>query len=240
MRVMTEQRLGESLVALGHEKEAIASYERSIALLRNQIAKDPNNLRWQKRLQDGLGKLASAYLAFGKAENAFRLYDEAVRLAPKDADAYRNRGRAAFHAGRFNVAIENFAAALKLDPKDAYAALWLHVARVRAGQNDAAELAANTERLDRSQWPWPVIEYYVGHSGVEGLEAAASSAEGANTRKEQTCEANFYAGAVLVNSRRNEAQRLLSTAAQTCPRQFIEYAAAKLELNRLNGGVAHR
>ena len=220
MQVMTEQYLGDAFIALGRESDAVAAHEQSVAIARRQVAQDPKDPRAQKRLQAALGKLASAYLAFGKAENAFRAYDEAVRLAPEDADAYRNRGRAAFHARRVTAAIDDFAAAVKLDPKDAYAALWLHVARARVGQADAAELAANAERLDHSQWPWPVVEFYLGHSAPETLEAAANSSEDPGTRKGHGCEANFYAGAIVLNTRRKEAQRLLSSAVQACPHRL--------------------
>ena len=42
--------------------------------------------------------------------------------------------------------------------------------------------------------------YRMGHSALEGLETAANSPEDANKRREQFCEANFFAGAVLVTT----------------------------------------
>jgi lipoprotein NlpI len=124
--------------------------------------------------------------------------------------------------------------ALTLAPSDTYAVLWLHIARNRAGQNDLAELAANAAKLDRKEWPWPVVAHYLGSLDAASVDAAAAAPESPQARKEQTCETNFYLGAAPAKGASVEAQRRLRTAVAECPKGFIEYSAAQLELKRLD------
>ena len=48
-------------------------------------------------------------------------YDEAIRLDPKDAIAYNNRGLAKSELGKYLEAISDYDEAIRLDPKDAAA-----------------------------------------------------------------------------------------------------------------------
>jgi lipoprotein NlpI len=48
---------------------------------------------------------------------------------------------------------------LKLRLAYPYYAIWLHVARARAGQNDADEIAANAKNIDRAKWPWLIVGF---------------------------------------------------------------------------------
>jgi lipoprotein NlpI len=238
MLVMTEQRIGDAGVALGLEDETLTAYRRSIDLLRKQVALEPQNANTRGKLQTNLNKMGFALLAFGKPENALSFYEEALALAPGNSDIYSNRGLAAFHAGRLDAAIDNFATAVRMDPADAYSVLWLHIARSRAGQNDRTELATNAQKLDRNKWPWPVVAYYLAWLDAEKVLAAAASSESAKMRREQTCDANFYLGTVNAKRTAVDAQRLLRAAVETCPKDFVGYAAADLELKRLDGLTA--
>jgi lipoprotein NlpI len=234
IRVMTEQRIGDAGVALGLQNEALAAYRRSIDLLRKQAALEPQDANTRDKLQMNLGKMGFALLAFGKPENALFFYAEALQVAPGKSGIYRGLGIASFEAGRLDAAIDNLAKAVSMDPADTYAVLWLHLVRSRAGRNDSAELAANAEKLDRSQWPWPVVAYSLGRLDAEKVVAAAVSSESAKTRRGQVCEANFYLGSMDAKGKRADSQRLLRVAVDECPKDFIEYAAANLELNRLD------
>ena len=67
-------------------------------------------------------------------------FDQALRLDPTYHGAWMNRGRARYFEGDFVGATADFAKALGLRPTDAYAVLWLELARDGAGQASQADL----------------------------------------------------------------------------------------------------
>ena len=50
-------------------------------------------------------------------DKAIADYTEAIRLNPKDADAYYNRGLAYWNKGKFDKAIAEYTEAIRLNPK---------------------------------------------------------------------------------------------------------------------------
>ncbi len=74
-------------------------------------------------------------------------------------------------------------------PAERHGALWLYVARVRAGQPELAksELAAIFARTERDEWPKPIGEFYLGQLSAEKLLAQAGDAS--SEGKERRCEA---------------------------------------------------
>jgi lipoprotein NlpI len=129
--------------------------------------------------------------------------------------------------GNFEAAAESFLRATELD-HDAYSVIWRYLARQHGGANGEAELAANAERLKSKDWPYPVIEMYLG----QRLPGAALSAA---HRPEDRCEAQFYIGEwYMFRGDRVAAAAAFRDAAATCPKDFNEYAGALAELNRLS------
>jgi lipoprotein NlpI len=179
---------------------------------------------------------ASAYFARGsvsyiKGNNPAALVDftKSIQLEPKIANPYFNRGVAYFFIGdRVADAQADFKKAAELDPKDAYAALWLDLAERR--NNAPGHLAEATKQLDMTAWPAAVIRHFLGDlSAAQTLDAAGD--RDPKTKRGQTCEANFYGGELaLLKKDKTEAQRLLQRAADECPRGFIESTAAITEL----------
>jgi lipoprotein NlpI len=106
--------------------------------------------------------------------------------------------------------------------------LWLYLARTRAGDQSAAtELAANAQRLKPADWPYAVVELYLGHSTPEATLAAPG-------KPDERCEAQFYIGAwQLMRADRPAAIESLKTAVSTCPKDFVEATDARAELKRL-------
>jgi lipoprotein NlpI len=179
---------------------------------------------------------ASAYFARGsvsyiKGNNPAALVDftKSIQLEPKIAKTYFNRGVAYFFiGGRVADAQADFKKAAELDPKDAYAALWLDLAEHR--NNAPGHLAEAAKQLDMTAWPAAVVRHFLGDlSAAQTLDAAGD--RDPKTKLGQTCEANFYGGELaLLKKDKNEAQRLLQRAADECPRGFIESTAAITEL----------
>lgn len=204
----------------GDLDKAIADYNAAIRIQPKYVAAYHNR--------------AMAYNDGGRSEQAIEDYDTAIRLQPDDAFAYENRGRAKLHVGQLGAAVDDLSRAVQLDPSDGYTVLWLHLARVWAGTDDAAEFSRNAQPLDRLNWPGPLLDLFLGAANAEKVRAAVAGAADAKTRREQTCEADFYVGAFeLLQGARAEAKKLLQAAADGCPPYFLEASAAKAQLKRL-------
>ena len=164
----------------------------------------------------------------GNNPAALEDFTKSIKL-DADANAYFNRGVAYyFVGGRTADAVADFRKAAELNPKDAYAALWLDLAERRNSEPNHLAEAAN--QLDMTVWPAPVIRHFLGELNAEQTFAAAFDTD-PKTKLAQTCEANFYSGEfALLKKNKKEAQRLLKLAADDCPQRFIESTAAIAEL----------
>jgi lipoprotein NlpI len=112
--------------------------------------------------------------------------------------------------------------------------LFRYIARTRQGEQAASELEANAARLKTKQWPFAVIEFYTGKRSPEATIAAAGNPD-------NLCEAHFYIGQQhLIGGDRAAAATSIKTAANTCPKTFVEFTAAQAELKRLRSPEANR
>ena len=146
--------------------------------------------------------------------------------------AHRNRGGVYLYSGALSKALADFNQASELDPKYAYAALWVDIVSKRS--NLPSRLADAAKQIDMTKWPAPVIRLYLGQLTLEAVLAAADDPD-AKTKKGQVCEANFFGGELaLQRGQKDEARRLLGLAAGDCPKTFIEYDSAKAELKALD------
>ena len=142
---------------------------------------------------------------------------------------------ARLYLGRTEGANQDFATAVRLHPSDAYAVIWLHLARVRAGQDDRPELLQNAVRVDRAKWPGPLVDRYLGTSSDDSVRSAAVSNGGAKAKRKRTCEAEFYLATFdLAQSAREEAQQHLRAAADVCAVGGIEFIAMRATAAEIN------
>jgi len=174
-------------------------------------------------------------------EQSAILYSKAIESGDLQqgqmADALRYRGNANFFLGRFDAAAGDYINSLKRNPSDIYAALWLYLTRVSAGQDGTPELIRATKKLDLFYWPGPIANLFIGRITTDAvLEAAKDPFLDEATQVEQSCEAYFYAGQyALQNGDKEAAIRLFRAAVDTGVTSFIEYDAARLALERLGG-----
>lgn len=167
--------------------------------------------------------------AKGDLAGAIAECDEALKLDPRHATALRIRGRYLFHAGRFEESERDFAARLVV--RNAFDPIWISLARGRRGVEGEAVLRQWLASGDGA-WPEPVMRHLLGGLDLDALMAAAAAAEEPK-RKGQVCEARFYAAERLVVAGKAAAARpLLEAAREECPRNFMEYESAGLELAR--------
>jgi tetratricopeptide (TPR) repeat protein len=204
---------GAAYIFKGGFDEAIADFNRAIEL------NPDNELAYLNR--------GYAYKAKGEYGQAIADYNRAFELNPKNVITLRALGAVKFDAGDFKAAYGDLRRSLELKDNP-YTMLYRYLALARAGETlAAAELELNSVRLKTKEWPYAVIEFYLGKRSLElTLDAAEKPSE--------KCEAQFYIGERYVLQYKSaEAQAALEKAAGTCPKDFLEYASAQAELKRL-------
>ena len=188
-----------------------------------------------------------AYQLKGDYERASLDFDRSIELAPGNPAAYMNRANARFILGRFADAATDLERSLKvhqdsvaaqpgkrLNETGGYGVVWLHVARMRAGQDDAAEFTANAARVDSVGWPRPVISFFEGKLTADQLVAGTAAEADPRLRNDQRCGAEFFAGqAAMWKQQTSEARKRFETVVSTCSKRFTEHAVAAAELSRL-------
>jgi lipoprotein NlpI len=144
-----------------------------------------------------------------------------------------DRGVVLFALGRYAEAAQHFARVVKLDPSDQYAALWLHVARGRAGTPAPEDFAAAAAAAPADQWPRPLLSLFLGKATPAEVRAAAGEGE-EEPRQNQECEADFFLGEyALLHHDAASARPLLQHVVATCSPSLGVHAGAAGELARL-------
>jgi lipoprotein NlpI len=106
--------------------------------------------------------------------------------------------------------------------------LWRYLALARSGNQTAgAGLETDAKNLKQADWPYPVVELFLGRRTAEATLAATS-------KPDEKCEAQFYIGeSHLIRGERDRAVEFLKAAVESCPKAFIESRGASAELKRL-------
>lgn len=206
---------GNAYASKGEQDHAIKDYDQAIQL-------DPKNATNINAYTDR----AAAYVSKGDYDRAIPDCDQAILLDPNNFVAFVKRGRAYFYLGDFAAGAADLLRANELQ-EESYSMIWRYLARERAGENGAAELDKNAARLKSAEWPYPVIEIYLGRRSPADVLSAAGKAD-------ERCEAQFYIGEWhLLHGERAAAATAFRTAAETCSKEFDEYTGALAELKRL-------
>jgi tetratricopeptide (TPR) repeat protein len=229
------ERIGVILRNRGELDEAVSTYEQLLIVIKKIVVHEPADAEWQRDLTLGYYNLGKVLFDLGRTDEALSSFNQAVQIgkAPDNSEIYWRRALAELYTNDAATAADDAATALKLKPAYPYYALWLHIARVRAGQNDVDEFAANASKVDRSGWPWPVVALFLGSMNPDEIRAAALSAGQQSTRVQQSCEVDFYIGAYETEKTQVDARPFFQSAMDHCPHDFVEYPTAKLELKRL-------
>lgn len=180
-------------------------------------------------IYDGLGTL---FFALGERGKGVVAYEKAVRVSPEDPWFQAQLGRAYYYQGEFEAAADALNTAVVADTEDLYNHLWLHLARLRSLRE--SELVQSADKLDLAEWPGPVIQFFLGQMDENQFLSTATLEPEAARRKEKQCEAEFFLGTWhLHKDRKQEAEGRFRTAREICPRDFIEYQGAIMELSAL-------
>ncbi|HEY1961999.1 MAG TPA: tetratricopeptide repeat protein [Rhizomicrobium sp.] len=174
---------------------------------------------------------ASAYSCVGKMADAETDVDAALEIAP-DATLYFDRGRLRWTRGQFSDAAADFAQTTRLNPSWLYGALWLADAERRSHAFDAKAFGKTLPDFSSREWPGPILAYYLGERSSDDVYSAAARAD-ASVKASQKCEADYYIGEWQVaQGNAADGKRLLQSAADNCPHNFVEFTAAQAELKR--------
>lgn len=213
----------------GQYPQALADFDAALRLKPSAVA---------------LMQRAGTYRASGDYERAIGDYTAAFGLDAKGtglepADIHQERAYAAFFAGRFDAAATDFEAALTLGAAAhaddvlwlPYQAAWLHIARARAGRNDAEALARSAAKMDLKQWPGTLIAFFLGQIKIDGVAAPTSHGSMGRSRE---CNMSYFAGqAALIKGDAATAEHSLKQALAVCNIHAIAYVAADAELKRM-------
>jgi tetratricopeptide (TPR) repeat protein len=120
---------------------AIADYSKAISLDYNSALADHHR--------------GNTYRFKGDLDRAIADITKAIELDAKNFGYARSLGLARFNRGDFKGVSIDLQRSLELRGDDAYAMLFRHLAKARAGE---AELEANAGRLKTKEWPYAVIE----------------------------------------------------------------------------------
>jgi tetratricopeptide (TPR) repeat protein len=223
---------GQAYDLNGQYDPAIADFDAALKLAKSPVT---------------LAQRAGSELAKGDYDRAVAGLTDALDLVtkdPKDArieavDIYSERGYAEFVAARYAAAAADFDKAVTLgSPKRGgdvlwlpYQAAWLHIARARASQNDAEELARNAGKIDVKQWPGTLVAYFLGHAKLDELTPPSSHGSMGHARE---CGLSFFAAEQMLAKNDNaEAAKQLTRARAVCNIHTVYYLAAGVELKRL-------
>jgi tetratricopeptide (TPR) repeat protein len=229
-------KLGDALLALGKHDDALANYSKGAAIARAAVGEhDINN---SHVLVFSLSRAANILLRLGLPAEAIGYLNDLSQITPNEPSVYFDRGRAEIYSGNIPAANDDFAKASALKPDNPYLLIWLHIGRQRANENDSAQLASNSESLSHAKWPWPIVALFIGSSDPQTVREIAQSGGSPRVRLGRNCETDFYVGTYfLAHNIKDDALKLFQSAATSCPQDFLEEAAARLELARLGSKV---
>jgi lipoprotein NlpI len=224
MQAVAHLDRGIAYARLKRTREAIADITAAIAL--NPKLIDAYILRATLTAQDG------------HLDQALQDCATLAGLGPPSSATIAMCGRFDWQAGRFDEAAANFERSARLDAHargvgKIYDLLWAKLSRLKARTADDPEFKEDVRALGTDDWPRPILEFLLGASTLEAVNAAADNGD-ADTQVNQNCEVGFYVGEwQLLHGNEPAAKALLQRAVNTCPKAFIELDPAIAELKTI-------
>ncbi len=217
--------LADQFSGRGEAWAALLQTQNAVADLRRALALDPDN----NGLRYSLAVTLSDGGDFKAADEAFA---EAAKRAPRTALQAQAWGNHLFKQARFAEAEAAYAGAAKLDPDFAYAQIMRRVAQLRQGKAGRVRVNAWMERQD--PWGASLLGFVGGRIDRKNLFGRLES-KGGLRYSEEECELYFVlAQQALSRGDVAEARRNLHSCLGTGITDFVEYAMAWHELQRLN------
>lgn len=205
-------------------EEAIASYQRSIAL--------------KPDASPAFSGLAYTYLQSGREDDAVRTLTQGLGVNPRNDYFYRTL--AYIFLGRrmgqtaVNYAVGYFVLKGWREDHSHYMALvkYFGLRQAERAVDAAKVLEEATSKLDATEWPYPVIQYLKHSLTLEDLLTQANS-------QDKLTEAHTYVGLELsLNGDRSAALDHLRWVKENGNRNFVEFPLALAEITRIEAATA--
>jgi lipoprotein NlpI len=210
---------GLALFDKGAFEPAIPDYEKALQL-------DPKHVN----AFYGLGNI---YKAKGEYAKAIDDYNQAMQLKPDFTNAFINRGNVYLLQQQFDLAIADYKQALRTKPGSMYPALLLAIAEMHKGNNEVANELTEESTSFANDWPFPVVQFYLGKADEDNVAEAAKDPD-AKRQREQFCEMYFYLGEwQIFHAQREKGIESLKRAQEQCQPSYYENDLVKMELKRL-------
>jgi lipoprotein NlpI len=180
---------------------------------------------------------ATAHAMQGDAAPAIRDYAEVIRRAPPETTGESERklreGIAVHLDGDDAAALPLFDQALRTAAEgsdDALRALlWKNLTLQASRRNARTALAAAVAGQDLSEWPGPLIGYFLDHFSEVELEVSLADPDPA-VANARACQAAFFIAArALVDGRNGIAKDGFTHAQTLCPPDSLEVVTARAE-----------
>jgi len=183
---------------------------------------------------------ALSYSMSGAQAEALADIARARLYGASDGDIAYLSGRALLLSGDGEGAQAAFEEAARLAPETAYPAIWLYIARLRAGRDDPEALRLSAAGLDPASWQAALVGVLVGDVAPDDIEPGAyvndDMAQLEPFQAEaQSCELHFYLGEVaLARADKAAARAHFEAVIKTGVGEYVEYGAARAELKLLS------
>ena len=224
-------------IARGQTEHLNAQYDQAVA--------DFDAALKRKDTAATLMQRATSYRAKGDYDHAVADFTAATTKDAKAEglegwEAYNERGVTQFLAGRYAEAAADLDKTLTMGLPShegdvlwlPYQAAWLHIARARAGQNDAEELGRYAAKMDLKAWPGTLVAYFLGQLKADQLSPPSS--HGSMMGRARDCNLSFFTGEdALVKGNSADATKQFTHVREVCNIHSVNYLAAGAELKRM-------
>jgi lipoprotein NlpI len=204
---------------LGRDKLAFTDYNTLIGLNAH------NSWAWAMR--------GTLFANLDDYATALQDFNRALEIAPNSTLALQGRGIVRLVQGDAAAAAKDFQTAVEINADEPIAQLWRYIANARLGHANDSSLVRVAEPLQGGIWPEPIFTMFLGQSDAKAVMAFKKSSF-IDVARVQPCQAAFFSAEhLLFEGSTAEATKLFANAVENCPRDLLEYTAAKGELRRL-------
>jgi len=205
---------GNAFAELGDHRGAIADYSEAIRV-------DPKSA-------DPFARRGIQLVVGGDTDRAIADFTEAIAIEPNNGAHHAHRGFVHFYRGAFAASAKDLNHAVELNLSGqlwTFAPFFRYLARVRAGEEAAAELAAHVAL--HKDYP-AIVDLFLGRGSPETVLNS-------NSPRVDRCETEFYVGQWhLIRGERDAARTHLQAVINgKCSTDSPHRLAAVVELNRM-------